>query len=113
VTRCGVVLAAWRAILIALHVLFWKELSVKPEAAQFSTDFRLKGPNTWWLSLKVLGLMVVLLVVHRQPHWDRSCRERCPGRPGPPRMPEAGGPGRSHPAAQGALRPRRPRPKRT
>ena len=79
----GVVLAAWFATLVALRVLFWKELSVKPEAAQFSTDFRLKGPNTWWLSLKVLGLMVMLFVFHRQPHWDRSCRERCPERPAP------------------------------
>ena len=75
--------AAWLATPIALQMLFWKELSVKPEAVQFSTDFRLNDPETWWPWLKVLGLMVMLFVLHRQPHWDRSCRERCPERPAP------------------------------
>jgi len=66
----GVVLAAWLATLFALRFLFWKELSVKPQVVRFAEDIRLEDPKTWWLSLKVLGLMVVLFVVHRQLHWD-------------------------------------------
>jgi Na+/H+ antiporter NhaD/arsenite permease-like protein len=66
----GVVLAAWLATLVILRFLFWKELSVKPAVVRFSQDIRLEDPKTWWLSLKVLGLMVVLFVIHRQLQWD-------------------------------------------
>ena len=66
----GVVLAAWLAILVALRVLFWKELSAKPEPVRFATGVHLTDAKTWYLSLRVLGLMVVLFVFHRQLNWD-------------------------------------------
>jgi Na+/H+ antiporter NhaD/arsenite permease-like protein len=66
----GVVLAAWLATLVALRFLFWKELSVKPEAVKFAEDVELNDPKTWKLSIAVLGLMVVLFIFHRQLHWE-------------------------------------------
>ena len=66
----GVVLAAWLAILLALRFLFWKELSVKPERVRFAADVHITDRKTWYLSLRVLGLMVVLFVVHRTLNWD-------------------------------------------
>ncbi|MCG6941631.1 MAG: ArsB/NhaD family transporter [Thiohalocapsa sp.] len=66
----GVVLAAWLATLVALRFLFWKDLSVKPQVVKFAPDVRIDDPKTWWLSVKILGLMVVLFVIHRQLHWD-------------------------------------------
>ena len=66
----GVVFAAWAATLLALRVLFWKELSVTPEPVRFATDVRIEDPRTWRLSLMVLGLMVLLFMFHRQLHWE-------------------------------------------
>ena len=66
----GVVFAAWAAILIALRVLFWKELTVRPAVVKFAHDVKLEDPRTWRLSLAVLGLMVLLFIFHRQLDWD-------------------------------------------
>jgi Na+/H+ antiporter NhaD/arsenite permease-like protein len=64
------VLAAWLAILVALRFLFWKELSIKPAAVEFATDFKFDDRKTWNISLGVLALMVVLFILHRQLNWE-------------------------------------------
>lgn len=66
----GVVLAAWIATLLFLRVLFWRELSVKPAPVQFNVSNPLDDSRTWYQSLVVLGVMVVLFIFHRHLHWE-------------------------------------------
>ena len=64
------VTAAWFAILVTLRLLFWKELSIKPEVVEFATKFDFADRKTWNRSLIVLGLMVLLFILHRELHWE-------------------------------------------
>ena len=65
-----IVLVAWIAVLFMQPLIFKKELSVKPEPQDFSDQEKLADPHTWYASLAVLGIMVVLFIVHRQIHWE-------------------------------------------
>lgn len=66
----GVVFAAWLAMLLALRLIFRKELSVRPEAVTFAENLQVEDPKTWRLSLVVLGVMVALFMIHRALHWE-------------------------------------------
>ena len=66
----GIVLAAWLGTLGILRLLFWKELSIKPEVVHFAEGVELDDPKTWRLALMVLGLMVLLFIFHRHLHWE-------------------------------------------
>ena len=65
----GLVLIAWLAILFTLKVLFRKELAVSPKQQSFEHSGHIKDPQTWNVSLVVLGLMVVLFIFHHALHW--------------------------------------------
>ncbi len=67
-----IVLVAWIIVLAMQPLIFKKELSLRPETTDFSKERQeeLADPHTWYASLAVLGLMVVLFVVHRQLHWE-------------------------------------------
>lgn len=66
----GPVFAAWLVTLILLRFLFWRELSVKPEAVEFANRFDFDDRKTWNQTLVVLGLMVILFILHRQLDWE-------------------------------------------
>jgi len=66
----GPVVLAWAATLAMLRLVFWRELSVKPEPVQFADEFEFADRKTWNLSLVVLVVMVVLFILHRTLAWD-------------------------------------------
>lgn len=66
----GVVFGAWLATILALRILFRKELAIKTADVKFAEDINLDDPKTWRLALIVMGLMVVLFIFHRQLHWE-------------------------------------------
>jgi Na+/H+ antiporter NhaD/arsenite permease-like protein len=66
----GIVLVAWVAILVAQKWLFARELSVTPEAQDFSGQGEIKDRHTWNASLAVLALMVVLFILHHSLGWE-------------------------------------------
>jgi len=65
-----IVLVAWLLVLAMQRWIFKKELSVEPAKPDFSQQEKLADPHTWYASLGVLALMVVLFIVHRQMHWE-------------------------------------------
>lgn len=65
----GIVFCAWIAILLALKLLFKKELSVTPEG-EFNEDLPIKDKKTWNNALYVLGGMVVLFIIHTSLGWE-------------------------------------------
>ena len=66
----GVVFVAWVVTLFTLRFLFRKNLSAKPEKLEFSTTGVLQDKRTWYASLLVLAIMVVLFIFHSALHWD-------------------------------------------
>lgn len=71
----GIVFVAWISILIALRILFRKELAIKPELtvvteAEFTEKVRYVDRKLWYQSLFVLAVMMVLFVIHHQIHWE-------------------------------------------
>jgi Na+/H+ antiporter NhaD/arsenite permease-like protein len=66
----GIVFAAWIVILIAQKWLFSKELAVTPEKQNFAGMGEIKDHQTWYASLAVLGLMVVLFIFHHALGWE-------------------------------------------
>ncbi len=66
----GVVLLAWVTILVAQNWLFYKDLHVKARQVDFSDRKKLADPHTWYASLGVLAVMVVLFIVHHDLHWE-------------------------------------------
>lgn len=70
VHMAGVVLVAFLGILLALRVLFHRELAVTPAPASFVEMEGIKDPQTWNSSLLVMGIMVVLFIFHHALNWD-------------------------------------------
>jgi len=66
----GIVFAAWLTIILALKFLFKKELSVIPALPDFSKNQKLTDPYTWYASLVILGIMVVLFMIHHYFGWE-------------------------------------------
>ncbi len=66
----GIVLAAWAVILIAQKFLFRRELAVTPKRQDFSGMGEIKDRYTWYASVSVLGIMVVLFVLHNALNWE-------------------------------------------
>jgi len=66
----GVVFVAWIATVVALKFIFKKELAIKPEKMKFTGETFLQDKSTWYASLGVLGVMVVLFMLHNTLHWD-------------------------------------------
>ncbi len=66
----GPVFVAWVVILVAQKWLFAKELKVKAVPQDFSKKEKLADPHTWYASLLVMALMVVLFITHRALHWE-------------------------------------------
>lgn len=60
---------AWLTILIAMKVLFKKELAVTPENTFHQTE-ELKDKRIWYGSLIILGCMVVLFTIHDRLDWE-------------------------------------------
>jgi len=65
-----IVLAAWVVVLVMQRWIFKEELSKEAAAPDFSKQEELADPHTWYASLGVLGMMVILFVVHRQLGWE-------------------------------------------
>jgi len=70
VHMAGIVAIAWISILFALKYLFKEELAVTPERPDFSNQEKIKDRQTWYASLAVLALMVVLFIVHHALGWE-------------------------------------------
>ena len=66
----GIVFVAWITILIAQKWLFYKELSVTPHQQDFSSEGEITDKHTWYASLAVLALMVVLFIFHHSLGWE-------------------------------------------
>lgn len=67
----GVVCASWFATLFALRFLFRDNLSEKPKhALQMTAEHVLQDKRTWYASLVVLAVMVVLFILHSSLHWE-------------------------------------------
>ncbi|MCG6939527.1 MAG: arsenic transporter [Gammaproteobacteria bacterium] len=66
----GIVLVAWAAILYAQKWLFRKELAVTPSQQDFSGQGGIKDKHTWYASVVVLGIMVVLFIFHHSMGWE-------------------------------------------
>jgi len=66
----GIVFTAWLTIILALKFLFKKELSVIPALPDFSKNQKLADPHTWYASLVILGIMVVLFMIHHHFGWE-------------------------------------------
>jgi len=65
----GLVFLAWIATLLALRVLFHREMTVTPEGT-FDQAVEYRDYNLWMKCVAVLGLMIVLFVIHHQIHWQ-------------------------------------------
>lgn len=66
----GIVFVAWLSILIAQKWLFKKELAVKPHRQDFSSKGEITDKHTWYASLAVLAVMVVLFIFHHSLGWE-------------------------------------------
>ena len=66
----GIVFVAWLSILIAQKWLFKKELSVTPHSQDFSSKGEITDKHTWYASLAVLAVMVVLFIFHHAFGWE-------------------------------------------
>jgi len=66
----GIVFAAWLVTLFGLKLLFRKTLSVTPDKPEFESEDMITDKKTWFSSLAVLGVMVVLFVMHGALHWE-------------------------------------------
>jgi len=66
----GIVLVAWVAILLAQKWLFARELAVTPEKQDFSGQGEIKDRHTWYASVVVLAVMVVLFIFHHRLGWE-------------------------------------------
>jgi Na+/H+ antiporter NhaD/arsenite permease-like protein len=66
----AIVLVAWIATLASQKWLFRKELAVIPEKQDFSGRGEIKDPSTWYASVAVLGVMVVLFILHHSLDWE-------------------------------------------
>ena len=66
----GIVFIAWITILIAQKWLFHKELSVTPHQQDFSSKGEITDKHTWYASLAVLAVMVVLFIFHHSFGWE-------------------------------------------
>ncbi|HSH76870.1 MAG TPA: SLC13 family permease, partial [Longimicrobiales bacterium] len=65
-----IVFVAWIIVLFMQRWIFREELAVKAAEPDLSGGEQLADPHTWYASLGVLGLMVVLFIVHRQLNWE-------------------------------------------
>jgi len=65
-----IVFVAWIATLLFLRVLFRKELAEKPREIDFHEKEAIKDPRTWYISLAVLGGMVLLFIIHHTLNWE-------------------------------------------
>jgi len=66
----GIVFVAWVAILVAQKLLFRRELAVTPELQDFSGMGEIKDRHTWYASVAVLAIMVVLFIFHHSLGWE-------------------------------------------
>jgi Na+/H+ antiporter NhaD/arsenite permease-like protein len=66
----GIVFVAWISILVAQKWLFRKELAIIPEKPDFSDKGEISDPQTWYASLAVLLVMVVLFILHHSLNWE-------------------------------------------
>jgi len=65
----GIVFLAWLAVLLALRLLFHRELAVAP-GGEFHENVEYNDRKLWNQSLIVLGIMVVLFMIHHAIHWE-------------------------------------------
>ncbi|MCB9982427.1 MAG: ArsB/NhaD family transporter [Rhodospirillales bacterium] len=66
----GIVFAAWVVTLLGLKFLFRKNLAVTPDKPVFDSADMITDKKTWFASLAVLGIMVVLFIAHGALHWE-------------------------------------------
>jgi Na+/H+ antiporter NhaD/arsenite permease-like protein len=66
----GIVFCAWLGTLLALKLLFRRELAVKPAQVAVTQSGELQDAHTWYASLIILALMVVGFVAHNALHWE-------------------------------------------
>jgi len=65
----GIVFLAWMAVLLALRLLFSKQLAIKPEG-EFHEAVEYNDRRLWNQSLFVLGVMVILFITHHEIGWE-------------------------------------------
>lgn len=66
----GIVFVAWIVILFFLKILFKKELAEPAAERDFEEQEKIVDPRTWYASLAVLGVMVVLFIFHGYFNWE-------------------------------------------
>ncbi len=65
-----IVFVAWVVVLVMQRWIFKKELSAPAADLDFAEEEKLADPHTWYASLGVLGIMVVLFIAHRALGWE-------------------------------------------
>jgi Na+/H+ antiporter NhaD/arsenite permease-like protein len=65
-----IVLVAWIVALLMQRWIFREELKMEAATPDFSQQEELADPHTWYASIGVLGLMVILFILHRQLGWE-------------------------------------------
>ena len=66
----AVVFIAYVASILALRLVFHKDLKIIPKKVKFESGKFLKDRATWNAALFVLAVMVVLFVIHNRIHWE-------------------------------------------
>lgn len=66
----GIVFCAWLGTLVALKLLFKRELAVTPAKVDMNHRSDLHDARTWYAALIVLGIMIVGFVAHNALHWE-------------------------------------------
>jgi len=65
-----IVLGAWLTVIFMQRWVFKKELAREAAEPDFSQQEELADAHTWYASLAVLGIMVVLFIAHRALGWE-------------------------------------------
>lgn len=66
----GTVLASFIAIVVSFYFLFRKAWKRKTNGTHFSADIQIDDRRTWYLSLAILALMIVLFIFHGKLGWE-------------------------------------------
>lgn len=65
-----IVFCVWISCMAGIMLLFRRKLNVTPDKPVFSSEEMITDKKTWYASLIVLGMMIVLFIMHHALHWD-------------------------------------------
>ncbi|MCF7845688.1 MAG: ArsB/NhaD family transporter [Candidatus Peribacteraceae bacterium] len=66
----GIVIAVWLATLLAVKFIFRKSLSQKALVPHFEKKEHVKDPQTWYVAVAVMAIMIVLFILHSRFGWE-------------------------------------------